>query len=595
MSLPGRTALGRDAAGDLASDAQNDVALANAGAHERSGDVSGNAKVIDALVKKTSTPCRVDWFGPAELTESHGVAVVKMRVELSPLGASDHTGGPSQLPVSEMVPVALIPLLRIGDIVQHGKVIGSETLTRETFEEVNVTEAALSPRPAGARSDETPGAPYLLPFDQFNLHQSHTRSFVAVVDLGQGKQLIVPSMELARFYFGSSGVLLKALFNGAQAVDELWTSARLRQHDGVGNITLSAGLPRRAAPHVARIAFDSVAQRQARAIAKGGTLARLNKTPWYPRVSFPFTGQTSLTAEGVWISAGDQRIFVALRLLACSAPFPFSSLYFSIDKGSSVGVAAGEGAGEGKQRKAMGGRMTAQPASSKLAREAVPHAFPGAMGFPDLMDKPLRPGRNDRPAATASTVDVDEAMPAGAGGDSSSADRGVDAISGSDDAKQALVRPEALELVLASAKAEGAMDIFLPILGSAPACTFPLNPGDSTEVGWATLHRPNSADAGPVSRVALYFPHAAAHAASVRALGLIELDRDQTVDAALLQRLSSADQFNDGLGPDGRLMTTMSLEWLRSQKPAELIALLAGDPAAGIASTISLRSSDSAQ
>jgi hypothetical protein len=187
--------------------------------------------------------------------------------------------------------------------------------------------------PAGAPLNDDPRHPeYPLPFSKFGGHRENTHAHCARIALDDHSTLLVPCMELVRFYFGASGSFLKRLFSGAFALDRLYSKARLNHQTRTANVDLAEDLSGAAAATVARIAFDCQARRAASWIVNSAVAAAANGSRYYPKTSFPFLGETDLTADGRWIEHGSRRIFLAEQLVRCTHPFPFDSLYYTTCK-----------------------------------------------------------------------------------------------------------------------------------------------------------------------------------------------------------------------------------------------------------------------
>lgn len=288
--------------------------------------------VLDALRNLGSTPFRIDWFGDITYGGRFGGRSPLVNISLSRGSDGRWTRSATAdggFPITVAVPVAYLRLVRRGDIWVLGQRAGTDVgSVRATFADILVDETTTETRPAGLPVDEVAGEPhYLLPFSEFDGHRGHTGAFCVCVRLGDGTSLVVPCMEVIRFYFGASGLLLTRLFSGAFASDNLYTWAKCNRVTKTANLTLAEGLPHSAATTVARIAFDRQAKKAASWIAKAGVAAAANGERYYPKTTFPFIGRTNLTADGRWLSLGTKKVFLVERLLQCTYPFPFERLY----------------------------------------------------------------------------------------------------------------------------------------------------------------------------------------------------------------------------------------------------------------------------
>lgn len=183
--------------------------------------------VLIPLRNLGSAPLRIEWFGDVSYAGRSGGRSPMVAVTLARghQGQWIRTDIVDDSPLTASMPIAYLRLLRIGD-------------------------STTSVLPAGLPVTEDGGKPtYLLPFSDFDGHRGHTGAFCARVKLPDGALLIVPCMELIRFYFGDSGLLLKRLFSGATG-----QSLSLR---------LAQGRVRRGPSHPgARAAFSGCANRR---------------------------------------------------------------------------------------------------------------------------------------------------------------------------------------------------------------------------------------------------------------------------------------------------------------------------------------------
>lgn len=354
-------------------------------------------------------PVVLAWFGDVVQRSVHGAVIPFVEITCSRLHGDPPAIVSVKEPILVSVPMACLRLLRLGDIWQDGRCVGSIPLCREIFMDVVVSEDSSSVLPAGLPTVDADGfARFELPFNIFDAHKQHTASFLVKVVLPSGVVLIVPSMEIIRFYFGASGTLLSRIFGGTLAGENLYTRRFINPDSGSATLTLADGLSsQEAAITVARIAFDCAASSQFRSIVNSGTRAAANRQKWYPRAGFPLRGITHLAAEGVWTEQGGVRSFVVHRLLSCAYPFPFKSLSFTLQ---------GAGAqpsrqlrpvdiGEGSPRPSRTVKLDSRaPTSRQLAPvELVVPDDGDPPNFPDLVPKTIRKVGTESPQRSRST------------------------------------------------------------------------------------------------------------------------------------------------------------------------------------------------
>ncbi len=92
-------------------------------------------------------------------------------------------------------------LLRIGDLWSEQRFVASPEHEVATFNNLRIDRTTTQLLKVG-HSDEQGN--FLLPAIEHPWHMANTHSYCVRVDLGDCRSLVVPSMELARFYFGSS-------------------------------------------------------------------------------------------------------------------------------------------------------------------------------------------------------------------------------------------------------------------------------------------------------------------------------------------------------------------------------------------------------
>jgi len=231
---------------------------------------------------------------------------------------------------------------------------------------------------------------FLLPLSQHPWHRTHTHAYCVAVELGQGQRLLVPCVELIRFYFGSSGNFIQRLFTQPLDTTTLWTEKRFDAVSRHLHLVLAEKLSGASASDIGRIANSKFAWRAAASIFASCQKAAVQRHPVYPYTGFPFEGITDLAASGVWLPFGEKQgsTFLVYRLISCSHPFPFRSLsYEAADK-----KAWSSSSGKGDEPKTQIVRQSGEvdkaadtdPAGEKKKR-TVP--FVGKYRFPDLVHK----------------------------------------------------------------------------------------------------------------------------------------------------------------------------------------------------------------
>ncbi|MDE2585899.1 MAG: hypothetical protein KGN39_10915 [Betaproteobacteria bacterium] len=296
---------------------------------------------------------RLDWFGECAYPGTvRRYAQPSIKVVLSPLRCdpADHTAlllpdcTDFQHQHSAWAPIAALPMLAIGDLWQAGRQIASPDYRVEAFKGLAINPESTAFVKAGLALEEH----FLLPLSHHPWHRHHTQSYCVAVSLGDQRRLLVPCVEIIRFYFGSSSNFLQRLFTAPLSQESFWTHKHFNPATRHLHLALANHLSGLSAPDIGRIAESKFAWRAAAGIYASCQKATATGHPAYPYTGFPFEGITDLVASGLWLPFGDQEnaTFLAYRLRSCSHPFPFFSLsYEAGDRKARYGTAENSGAG----------------------------------------------------------------------------------------------------------------------------------------------------------------------------------------------------------------------------------------------------------
>ena len=224
------------------------------------------------------------------------------------------------------VSVGTLPLLRAGDLWADGVLISQPEYRVETFQNLLVDASTSSIVRAGSATE--PGK-FLIPFRDHPGHMGGTQANCVVVAVADGRRLLVPCMELIRFYFGSSSSLLSRIFTPPLEKEHLF-SRLVRSTSGARmELDLAEGIPGASAEDIGRIAGSQRAWRAAKSVSTSCARALAAGQHAYPVSYFPFEGRTDLVASGQWVGE-ERQTFVVYHLRSCSHPFPFRSLKYSV-------------------------------------------------------------------------------------------------------------------------------------------------------------------------------------------------------------------------------------------------------------------------
>lgn len=266
---------------------------------------------------------RIVWLGDIAYQEP-------ARTQPSITVVLESIGGQGFARVTETrVPIAQLFALRLGSVWQD-KVLTDEVDTERTSLRVKFKTWKASTRPAGASVPDGSGESFLLPFETHPFHRDHTKSSCLTVEV-DGRIVVFPAIELIRFYFGSSGSLLRKLFSAnfepGMLVEHFSIDERRK-----ASVILADDIAAASAQDVARIVLNEHAGAAARLISRSlvaGRAGAREDVKVYVKGALPFAGDADLTIEGVEIpvAGGPPRILVH-ELVQCRARFPFSALEY---------------------------------------------------------------------------------------------------------------------------------------------------------------------------------------------------------------------------------------------------------------------------
>jgi len=284
---------------------------------------------------------RVDWFGPIAFPDRmvrrrHPSVLVSLSKDKCPEGSSRL----SLLSLREAerqqtrcwVSVGTTMLLRIGDVWREQRLESRAADEELHCENLEINQDTYELVKAGSSFGD---GSFMLPLQEHAGHRENTHAYCVRVTLPNGKLLVVPCMELIRFYFGSSSELLNRLFHPQLDRGHLYTGTPAIDRHNRMTLQLADRIPRASAEDIARIAGSRLAWRAAKMIGASCVRAALARQEIYPQTLFPFEGTTTLRATGKWLSRGNdpKGTFLVYQLLSCSHPFPFKSLRFHVTGG----------------------------------------------------------------------------------------------------------------------------------------------------------------------------------------------------------------------------------------------------------------------
>lgn len=186
-------------------------------------------------------PWRVDWFGEVAYPPDQRRSQPLYRVLISPVigdlsAPNIVTDDGDQR--EAWLSIGTLPMVGMGDIWQAGEKIAQPNYQQESFG-IYIANSWAGIIKAGLSLDEH----FLLPLNEHRWHRGATQSYCVCISMSDGKRLIVPCMELIRFYFGTSSAVLHKLFTGPLREEMLWTEKTLDPAPGTCTSSWRAGYP----------------------------------------------------------------------------------------------------------------------------------------------------------------------------------------------------------------------------------------------------------------------------------------------------------------------------------------------------------------
>jgi hypothetical protein len=94
------------------------------------------------------------------------------------------------------VPIAVLPLLAIGDLWQDGRLVASPDYEVGTFNGLRIEPDTTDFVKAGLAIDEK----FLIPLNAHPWHRPHTQAYCVLVECGDDRRLLVPCVEVIRLF-----------------------------------------------------------------------------------------------------------------------------------------------------------------------------------------------------------------------------------------------------------------------------------------------------------------------------------------------------------------------------------------------------------
>lgn len=280
----------------------------------------------------------LDWHGPVSLNAPD----VQLSILLSPIEEGRNKAAGRILHEKRMLlgglDVGLLPILRLGSIWKNGRC--EERYQHETraLSCVGIGPEAVQLVASGSKIEET----FLIPPWCLELLPFGFDSDCVVVKRGDDPfSVIIPVIELIRFYYCSSTQMARSLFFGRIAeLSNLINTNESHYSDEFTFVKIRKEFADEEVPTIARIAHSPVARREARRINESLARQRAgHEAQGRPECGFPFEGDAHLKVRGKGFKSGGHQRFLVFEILECGGPFPFKALEWSRDNdGVSDGV-----------------------------------------------------------------------------------------------------------------------------------------------------------------------------------------------------------------------------------------------------------------
>lgn len=324
---------------------------------------------------------RVDWFGSIE-RNPNVPSEPYVQIIISPFLHNDSIHTDAELLAKTNITdydqqrtirigVGQLPFVAIGSIWLNGHCQAVKAGKTVTFDELLITENTTLTVPGGHKQ----AGANIIPYMTYRTGKGFMANLVAVNKQDDPFRILVPVMELIRFYYAVSTDMAHVVFSGdlkhapsnvvnpercGFIAEENRCVLHLRQH-----LTDQDGWV------IGRILSCDEAWRGATLPHDSMMRDALNSRYSYPESVFPFSGTTDLKVRGIFFKATDTDSwrFLALEILHCSAPFPFEHLTAGRDNDAQ---SDGKDDDRGKKAAHSGARHKTSDGTNPLQSEEEP-------------------------------------------------------------------------------------------------------------------------------------------------------------------------------------------------------------------------------
>ncbi len=236
--------------------------------------------------------------------------------------------------------IGQLPMISIGSIWKDG--ICQPIAAGESFkyQSLQISEKSTDCIPASYKLH----GQYLIPYNTHRFGQAGAAgNLLAIENNGDPYGILIPMMELIRFYYAVSTKIAHAIFTGAlkHDLDSIINSARTGylEHEDRFQVGLRKHITDEESWVLARIIQSSEAWNACSTIHDDLMRQTINNDFAHIKTNFPFTGITNLTVRRKRIKSIGDEIWrdLVLSIQYCDGPFPFKHLTIVRDNdGTSV-------------------------------------------------------------------------------------------------------------------------------------------------------------------------------------------------------------------------------------------------------------------
>ncbi|WP_223669841.1 hypothetical protein [Kangiella shandongensis] len=210
--------------------------------------------------------------------------------------------------------------LEIGSIIKDQKFYQPPVSSKRIFTlDINSNTSTIS-----AGSEITKGRYYIPPY-LYRLPYSQQSKLIKVTATDD-TTVLIPMLELIRFYFSSSSYMNRCLFSDeikSKTAGIDWEKSSYLPEENIFHAFASQGANLMDVWMASRMACSKEAFSSAVRVYNSLMISHTNSDLLLPETTFPFKGRTTLITRGVNLQNGH---YLALNLVQCSHSFPFDNI-----------------------------------------------------------------------------------------------------------------------------------------------------------------------------------------------------------------------------------------------------------------------------